>query len=285
MIEKIVLTGAAGKLARRMRAPLSQLCRQLVVADIVPLQATGNETAVQCDLSDASAVEALLRGADSVVHFAGYPREAAWSTLIPANIVAVTNLWEAALKHGVRRIVYASSNHVVGMYPVDRKVDVAAELKCDSRYGVSKAFAETVARFYYEKFGLESLGIRIGRCEDEASDERMLSTWLHPQDLATLVQLGITHPVAADVVYGVSANSQGWCINPPYERFPYQPEHSADIFADRIAAAKSLTTKRWPLQGGPFADHEFVGDPARAANFFRSSSATFTSSESRHGND
>lgn len=285
MIEKIVLTGAAGKLARRLRAPLSLLCQQLVVADIVPLEASGNETAVQCDLSDAAAVDALLQGADTVVHFAGYPREASWATLIPANIVAVTNLWEAALKHGVRRIVYASTNHVVGMYPVDRKVDVAAELKCDSRYGVSKAFTETVARFYYEKFGLESLGIRIGRCEDEASDERMLSTWIHPQDLATLVQLGITHSVSAGVVYGVSENSQAWCVNPPFEQFPYQPEHSADAFADSIAAAKPPTAKRWPLQGGPFADYEFVGESARAANFYRATYATFPLPKSPHGND
>lgn len=285
MIEKIVLTGAAGKLARRMRAPLSQLCRQLVVADIVPLQANGNETAVQSDLTDASAVDALLQGVDAVVHFAGYPREAAWSTLIPANIISVTNLWEAALKNGVRRIVYASSNHVVGMYPVDRKVDVAAELKCDSRYGVTKAFTETLARFYYEKFGLESLGIRIGRCEDEATDERMLSTWIHPHDLATLVKLGITHPVAADVVYGVSANSQGWCVNPPYQQFPYHPEHSADLFAETTAVTKSPLSKQWPLQGGPFADHEYVGDPARAANFYRAAQVANTSAGSNHGND
>ena len=285
MIEKIVLTGAAGKLARRMRAPLSQLCRQLVLADIVPVASAGNETAVQCDLTDASAVDALLQGADTVVHFAGYPREAAWSTLIPANIVSVTNLWEGALKNGVRRIVYASTNHVVGMYPVDLKVDVAAELKCDSRYGVSKAFTETVARFYYEKFGLESLGIRIGRCEDEATDERMLSTWIHPQDLATLVKLGITHPVAADVVYGISANSQGWCVNPPYQRFPYHPEHSADLFADAVAMTKSPAGMLWPLQGGPFADHEYVGDPARAANFYRATQALKTPVGNSDGND
>lgn len=285
MIEKIVLTGAAGKLARRMRSTLAQLCRQLVVADIVPLEATGNETAVQCNLTDASAVDALLQDADVVVHFAGYPREAAWSTLIPANIVAVTNLWEAAVKNGVRRIVYASTNHVVGMYPIDRKVNVAAELKCDSRYGVTKAFTETVARLYYEKYGLESLGIRIGRCEDEATDERMLSTWIHPQDLANLVRLGITHPVAADVVYGVSANSQGWCVNPPYEHFPYRPEHSADVFADAIAAAKSPANRAWAFQGGPFADHEYVGDPSRAANFYRAASATSTAAGSNRGND
>lgn len=282
MIERIVLTGAAGKLARRMRSSLSPMCRQLVLADIVPVNeiaATAtNEVAVQCDLTDAAAVDALLAGTNVIVHFAGYPREADWSTLIPANVVSVTNLWEAAVKNRVRRIVYASTNHVVGMYSVTQKIDVNAELKCDSRYGVTKAFTETVARFYYEKFGLESLGIRIGRCEDEATDERMLSTWIHPGDLATLVKLGITHPVAADVVYGVSANSKGWCINPPYAQFPYRAQHSADDYADQIAAKAAAAAGTpplvWPLQGGPFADHEYVGDSARAAGFFRAASAT-----------
>jgi uronate dehydrogenase len=282
VIEKIVLTGAAGKLARRMRAPLSKLCRQLVVSDIVGLEANGNEIAMQCDLSDAAAVDALLKGANTVVHFAGYPREAAWSTLIPANIVSVTNLWEAALKNGVQRIVYASTNHVVGMYPVDREVDVTAELKCDSRYGVTKAFTETVARFYYEKFGIESLGIRIGRCEDEATDERMLSTWIHPEDLARLIALGITHPVQADVVYGVSANSKGWCLNPPLGQFPYTPAHSADKFADAIASATLSSSVKWQFQGGPFAVHQYVGDPSRAANFYRSARAKPAAEESKH---
>lgn len=276
MIKKIVLTGAAGKLARRMRASLSALCDELVLADIAPLAiSASNETVAQCDLTDLRAVEALLAGADSVVHFAGYPREAAWDVIVPANIVSVTNLWEAALKNSVRRIVYASTNHVVGMHPVGRKVDVTAELKCDSRYGVSKAFTETVARFYYEKFGLESLGIRIGRCEDEATDERMLSTWIHPEDLAQMVSLGITHPIAADVVYGVSANSRGWCVNPPYEKFPYAPKHSADEYAANIAAvAHGATPMQWPLQGGPFANHEYVGDPARAGGFYRATLAS-----------
>ncbi|TAG68307.1 MAG: NAD(P)-dependent oxidoreductase, partial [Burkholderiales bacterium] len=214
------------------------MCKTLVLADIVPLTAGNpNEICVECDLTDSRAVDALLEGADTVVHFAGYPREAAWEVIIPANILSVTNLWEGALKNKIRRIVYASTNHVVGMYPVDRKIDVSAEMKCDSRYGVSKAFTEIVARFYYEKFGLESLGIRIGRCEDEATDERMLSTWIHPQDLVDIVALGITQPVKADLVYGVSRNSKGWCINPPFEQFPYSPRHSADDYSAKIAAA------------------------------------------------
>ena len=270
MIKKIVLTGAAGKLGRRMRGPLAQICHELVVSDVVALAAEAtNETAVQCDLTDPAAVDALLEGADSVVHFAGYPREANWSTIIPANIVSVTHLWESALKHGVRRIVYASTNHVVGMHPVNQHIGVNAEIKCDSRYGVSKAFTEIMARFYYEKFGLESLGIRIGRCEDRATDERMLSTWIHPEDLASIVKLGISATVRADVVYGVSNNTRGWCSNPGKDVFAYEPRHSAEDFAQAILAQGGGASATWPLQGGPFAMQDYVGDVARAAGYYR----------------
>jgi uronate dehydrogenase len=269
MIKKIVLTGAAGKLGRRLRQPLAAICEVLVSSDIVPLQpVAGNELVVSCDLADGAAVDALLEGADAVVHFAGYPREASWDVILPANILSVTNLWEAAVKHGVRRIVYASTNHVVGFHPVDQHIDVNAEIKCDSRYGVSKAFTEIMARFYYEKFGVESLGIRIGRCEDLPTDERMMSTWVHPEDLTAIVKLGIEGRVAADVVYGLSNNAKGWCSNPPQAQFPFQPRHSADDY--RLPdQAVSGTGSNWPFQGGPFAANEYVGEVARAAEFYR----------------
>jgi len=266
MVERIVLTGAAGKLARRLRAPLTQRYRHLRSTDILPLEAcAANEEVVPCDLGDAAAVERLVQGVDAIVHFAGYPREAGWDTIIPANIVTTANLFEAAQKHGVRRIVYASSNHVIGFHPTDTPIGLAAELKTDSRYGVSKAFAETLARFYYEKFGLESLGLRIGRCEDRPTDERMLSTWLHPEDMTQLVTLGLDHPVRADVIYGISRNARSWWRNDG-QPVPYVPAHSADDYTvDNMPAAPAAS----PFQGGYFADAQYVGDTERAARFRR----------------
>jgi len=188
----ILLTGAAGKLGRRLRLPLAQRYAHLRSTDLVPLEALSpNEDVQTCDLADAKAVARLLDGVDAVVHFAGYPREADWQTLVPANLIASVNMWEAALQAGVQRIVYASSNHVVGFHPVTEKIGIDAAVKCDSRYGVTKAFAETLASFYYEKFGLPSLGLRIGRCEDKPTDERMLAAWLHPDDMLQLVTLGV----------------------------------------------------------------------------------------------
>jgi len=267
MIENVLLTGAAGKLARRLRAALARRYKKLTITDILPLAAIeANELAVSCDLSDLVAVEHLLRGVDAIVHFAGYPREAAWDTIIAANIVTTANVFEAAQRVGVRRIVYASSNHVIGFHGSDTRIGLDAELKADSRYGVSKVFAETVARLYYEKFGLESLGLRIGRCEDRPLDERMLATWLHPEDMTQLVILGLEHPVQADVIYGVSRNTRGWWDNTG-QAVPYEPAFSADDFPLHAAATSSAPPSRY--QGGHFADAHYVGDPERAARFKR----------------
>ncbi len=266
--QRILLTGAAGKVARRLREPLAGACRALVCTDLLPLDGTAwpNETQTRCDLTDLDAVLQLTDGIDAIVHFAGYPREAGWDTLIPANIVALTHLWEAALHHGVRRIVYASTNHVVGFHPASHRIGVDAETKCDSRYGLTKAFAESTARFYYEKYGIASLGLRIGRCEDLPLDARMMSTWLHPHDLAQLVLMGLTAPIQADIRYGISNNAAAMCHNPDTPDLPYDPAHRAE---DHPVATDAGHAKAWRFQGGPFADANYVGDPDRAAGYYR----------------
>ena len=265
----ILLTGAAGKLGRRLRLPLAQRYAHLRSTDLVPLEALSpNEDVQTCDLADAKAVARLLDGVDAVVHFAGYPREADWQTLVPANLIASVNMWEAALQAGVQRIVYASSNHVVGFHPVTEKIGIDAAVKCDSRYGVTKAFAETLASFYYEKFGLPSLGLRIGRCEDKPTDERMLAAWLHPDDMLQLVTLGLEQPLQADILYGVSRNSRALWLNPPSTRLPFVPAHSADDYAHEIepgAVGKSAS----PFHGGYFADADYRGDAERATGHQR----------------
>ena len=262
------MTGAAGKVARRLREPLARAARALLCTDLLPINGTAwlNETQQICDLTDPAAAMQLTDGIDAIVHFAGYPREADWDTLIPANIVALTNLWEAALHNGVRRIVYASTNHVVGLHPASRRIGVDAETKCDSRYGLTKAFAESTARFYYEKYGIASLGLRIGRCEDLPLDARMMSTWLHPQDLAQLVLMGLTGPIQADIRYGISNNAAAMCHNPDTPDLPYRPQHRSE---DHPVATNAADNRAWRFQGDPFADADYVGDPARAAGHYQ----------------
>ena len=264
--ECILVTGAGGKVARAVRPHLSTLCGELRLTDIVPLDAAAaNETVHVADLADASALPALVSGVDAVVHFAGYPREATWSVLLDANLRTVINLWEAAVAAGVQRIVYASSNHAVGYYARTEHIDHRALPRPDSRYGVTKVFMEALASLHADKHGLRSMGVRIGYCGVEPVEARMLSHWVHPEDLAQLIEVGLTAEYLHEIVYGVSANSATWYDNSRAVALGYRPRHSADRFAAALASVSSDNPVSERYQGGSFAGNGHVGDPERPA--------------------
>lgn len=262
----ILLTGAGGKVARSVRAAIGQHCHELRLSDIVPVHTSApNQTVHVADLADAAAVPALVQGVDAIVHFAGYPREAPWSTLMDANLRTVVHLWDAAAAAGVQRIVYASSNHAVGYYPRNERVDAHVPVRPDGRYGVSKVFMEAVASLHADKHGLRALGIRIGYCGPEPLDARMLSHWLHPQDLAQLIEIGLTAEYHHEIVYGVSDNSASWYDNSRAHALGYRPRHRADAFAQALADKVTGDAVAERYQGGSFAADGHVGDVERPA--------------------
>lgn len=262
----ILLTGANGKVARQVRPHLARLCTELRLTDIVPFEAgQSNESVHVADLADTRALPALTRGVDAIVHFAGYPREADWSVLVDANLRTAIHVWEAALAAGVRRIVYASSNHAVGYYARSERIDGRAPPRPDSRYGVSKVFMEALASLYADKHGLRAMGVRIGYCGPEPTEARMLSHWVHPDDLAQLIELGLTADFHHEIVYGVSANSATWYDNRRAEALGYRPRHSADRWASVLGALRSDDPVGELYQGGGFAAAGHVGDPERPA--------------------
>ncbi|KNZ30691.1 MAG: hypothetical protein AD742_21570 [Methylibium sp. NZG] len=267
-MNRILVTGAGGKVARSVRARLGELCTELRLTDIVPLQSTGpNQTLHVADLVDPATLPALVDGVDAIVHFAGYPREAEWPVLLDANIRTVIHLWEAAAAAGVQRIVYASSNHAVGYYARSERIDHRAPPRPDSRYGVTKVFMEATASLYADKCGLRAMGVRIGYCGPEPLEARMLSHWVHPDDLAQLIEIGLQADYHHEIVYGVSANSASWYDNHRAEALGYKPRHSADPFAAALAAVRSNDPVAERYQGGSFAAAGHVGDadrPARA---------------------
>lgn len=264
--DRILVTGAAGKVARSVLAPIAALCRSLWLTDIAPFEASIAHAEVRiADLADAAQATPLLDGVDAVVHFAGYPREAAWPVLLEANIRTTINLWEAAAAAGVRRIVYASSNHAVGYYPRDQRIDAAVPVRPDGRYGVTKAFMESVAQMYADKTGLQAFGMRIGYCGPQPLDARMLSHWLHPEDLARLIEVGLTAACHHEIVYGVSDNSASWYDNARATALGYHPRHSADGFAAALAGKVTDNPVAERYQGGSFAADGHTGDPERPA--------------------
>lgn len=254
---RLLLTGAAGGLGRVLRPRLKAHCAVLRLSDIAPLgAAAAGEELVPAALEDASAMLALLDGVDAVVHLGGVSVEGPFAPILQANIVGAYNLYEGARRQRVRRIVFASSNHVTGFYRQDEVIDATMPMRPDGHYGLSKAFGENLAQFYFDRYGLETVSLRIGSSFPEPKDRRMLATWLSYDDLERLVVASLSAPVVGhSVVYGVSDNTTTWWDNTPARHLGYRPRDSSEPFrADREARQPvlDLTDPAVRLQGGGF---------------------------------
>jgi len=255
---RLLLTGAAGGLGQQLRPRLRPHCTQLRLSDIGPLgDAAPGEELVPARLEDADAVLALLDGVDAVVHLGGVSTEQPWAPILQANIIGVYNLYEAARKQGVKRIVFASSNHVTGYYRQDEVIDSHAPVRPDGLYGVSKAFGENLSRFYFDRYGIETVCLRIGSAFPEPKDRRMLATWLSYDDLERLVLASLSTPVAGhSVVFGLSDNTVRWWDNRHAAHLGYRPQDSSEPFRAAVQARQpAWLDGRDPVvmyQGGGF---------------------------------
>jgi len=230
-----------------------------------PADLAADETFLAADLADYAQVEKIVAGVDGIVHLGGFSVEGPWDTILNANIVGCYNLFEAAYRAGVKRVVFASSNHAVGFYPRAQRVGAAVTVRPDSRYGVSKAFGEALGALYADKHGLRVTCVRIGNVADSPVDLRRLSIWLKPEDLVQLVRIGLEHPdIRYEVFYGVSDNAASWWDNSNAQRFGYRPQGRAEEFrAQAVAAQAKLDpdpiSQRY--QGGPFCSDEYDAEP------------------------
>jgi len=261
-MKKLVLTGAAGKLGGHLRAPLARLADQLISTDIAeaPAQLAANETYVQADLADKQMMHDLIDGAEMVLHFGAIGDEAPFDQILGPNIVGAYNVWEAARLCGVRRVVYASSIHVVGMYPKNQAIGLDVPHRPDGFYGLAKCFSEDLARMYWEKAGVEAVCMRILSCTPEPMNTRALGSWLSYGDLERLVQRAIDAPTTGfSVIYGVSANDRAPVDNTAAGYLGYRPQDNAEDHAPALFAAAAPADPQDPAQmchGGPFADAE-----------------------------
>jgi uronate dehydrogenase len=255
--ECILMTGAAGGLGREMRERLKANCSVLRLSDRLAFgDAQAGEEILLADLADAQAVSALAHGVDAIVHFGGVSVEGPFDPILAANIVGVVNLYEAARKHGVRRVVFASSNHVTGFYRQSETIGVDCAPRPDGFYGLSKAFGEDVARFYFDRYGIETACVRIGSSFPEPKDRRMLATWMSFDDLHRLITACLTTPVLGwSVIYGMSDNAVTWWDNTGARHIGYVPQDSSDVFRDAVYARTDPPDLDDPVaqyQGGAF---------------------------------
>lgn len=252
--KRLLITGAAGNLGRELRRGLAPLADTLRLTDrSVMAPAEPGEEVVEADLGDFDAIMDTVSGCDGVVHFGAAPVERPWDEILNSSIKGGYNVYEAARRHGVRRIVYASSIHAVGYVRREDGADTDTEHRPDSLYGLSKCFVEDLAKLYFMKFGIESACLRINSCFPEPADRRHLSTWMSFRDLVQLVsRCLVAERVGFSVLYGISDNRERFFSNDKARHIGYVPEDTAE---DYRAAVEARTAPGDPFDPGV----EFVG--------------------------
>jgi uronate dehydrogenase len=256
-VGRLLLTGAAGGLGKVLRERLRPYADVIRLSDLAaPAPAEGpHEEVVICDLADKAAVDALVAGCDAIVHLGGVSVERPFEEIFEANIKGVFHLYEGARRHGVKRIVFASSNHVIGFYKQTEHIDATASKRPDGNYGLSKSFGEDVAQFYFDRYGIETVSIRIGSSFPEPLNRRMMSSWLSYRDLTTLVEKSLFTPdVKHTIVYGMSANRDVWWDNRGAAHLGFVPQDSSEPFRAKVEAQPPVAANdpNAIYQGGAF---------------------------------
>jgi uronate dehydrogenase len=263
-METVLITGAAGGIGSRLRQLLKGVYPNLRLSDLRrPDDLGADETFTTANLADPAEVAKIVEGVNGIVHLGGYSIEGPWDTILQSNIIGCYNLFEAAHRAGVERVVFASSNHAVGFYPRQRKIGVDEPVRPDSRYGVSKAFGEAVGALYAHKHGMRVTCIRIGNFGDAPLDRRRLAIWLQPDDLVQLIRIGLEHPdLRYEIFFGASDNERSWWDNEPAFRYGYRPTARAEEHREAAMKAQAaLAPDRvgdW-YQGGSFCSDEYDG--------------------------
>lgn len=262
-MQHIAVTGGAGVVGRALRKEVSPAFSKVTVIDLAdPGPLSDNEIWIEADICDLGAVSAALSGVEGLVHMAGLKQEDSLEAILRVNVLGTSNVYEAALNAGVRRVVYGSSNHATGFYPQGTLVSPDMPMRPDTRYGLSKCWGELVAGLYYDKHGIETLSIRIGNAAPLPADLRALSMWVSSRDLGQLVTLGLTHPsIGVQTVYGVSESSRPWWDNSAATALGYKPLDAIDDFV--APASFDCAVPQDPIvrefQGGKFCSIEHDG--------------------------
>jgi uronate dehydrogenase len=226
----VLLTGAAGTIGQALMHRLPVFGWDLRPFDREPIPG-----GIVGDVTRPADLDAAMAGAEAVVHLAGMPTEAPWPVIREANIEGTLQVFEAARRAGVPRVVYASSNHAVGFTPLADDLPADLPPRPDTLYGVSKVFGEALGRYYVDRYGMRVACLRIGTFEDRPSHPRSLLTWLSPDDAARLVDACLRSPsLEYALVWGISANTRrAWSLAAGralgYEPHDDAEDHLAEI--------------------------------------------------------
>ena len=251
----VLLTGASGKLGRVLARYLAGQGFTLRLTDIAPFadELPPGASFTQMDLSDGPAVLRLAEGCGTILHFGGVSVEQPFETVIGPNIRGLYHAYQAARREGAR-MVFASSNHVVGFHERSETLDSDCEMRTDGYYGLSKAYAELMGKLYWDKNATTSVFLRIGSCTPVPVDARMLATWLSYPDLSRAVERCILADVQGClVIWGASRNkAMTWWRHDDRAKIGWEPQDSADGWTAELAGKATGNAVVERHQGGAY---------------------------------
>jgi nucleoside-diphosphate-sugar epimerase len=243
---KVLVTGASGRVGLPFREAYRDYYSLRLVSHKKALEALPGEEIVTADITDLNSVTKAMDGVKAVVHLAADPKvDAPWDSVLSLNIIGTYNIFEAARKAKVKKIVYASSNHACGFSVKElNRVGPDAPVRPDSLYGVSKVFGEALGRYYSDNFGLSVICLRIGSCpglEDPSlyvkpfitgerthityTGEKLAGMWISNRDMSQLIHKSLESDLKFGIFYGISDNSHKiFDISETIEMLGYKPQ-------------------------------------------------------------
>lgn len=255
--QPILLIGASGNVGIELAQHLSDRGWTLRLTDRrpYPQPLPHGATFFEADLADASTISRLVDGCYAIVHFGAYVGYGSFDDVLDPSIRGTYNVFDAARRFN-SRVVYASSNHVVGFHDTGEMLDANCALRPDSFYALAKIYGEMLARLYWDKHGVDSAVLRIGSCFAEPRSARELSTWLSFADCCRLVHCALTAPkLGCSVIWGASANVHSYWRRDDRALIGWAPQDSADEYADKFSDTTVESQARY--QGGRFCQYEF----------------------------
>ncbi len=239
-LKKVLITGAAGRIGRALRDELQGRYDLRLLYNRTVLPAQDDDEVCVGDVTDLARMEQVVEGCDAVIHMAGDPSvQASYSSVHEKNSLGTYHIYEACVRHGCKRVIFASTNHVTGMYEKEGTYTTPEmPVRPDSFYGASKAHGEALGRYYSDNFDLSVICLRIGSFQPVASvierkNDRILSTWLSPRDCAQLCWRGIdAEQVKFGIYYGISGNKRAyWDLQNAITELGYEPADNAEKHA------------------------------------------------------
>lgn len=268
---RLLITGAAGEIGSVIRPALADTAEALRLLDQRPIANPAGAEALVGDINDAAFLDSAMAGVDCVFHLAGIPRETGGSPddILHSNVIGTHGVFAAARKHGVKRFIFASSNHVIGFYRAQAHIGPGVPPRPSGFYGASKAYGEALGRLHADKFGMEVACLRIGAFRAAPGNARELGAWISHGDMAALAKAIVqAQPFHFLVLYGVSANRRAKWGGDAAARahIGYVPRDNAEAFAASLVGKTASPGSPAALfHGGSVCEIGFTGDPGRIA--------------------